>query len=200
MHRDKLVADIIRGRPVYHVNTGAMALSALRFMYKHDGAKKSMKAIGVLDQAHNFFGIFYESDIAHHVGHDGKLEADVATVLRMRNYERSEDTTVTPNNTVLQCFKLMEEGNRTHLAVLNGNKFLGLVSHRDVDPLIDHELDEDKRDRQEELKIVAEIEQEANEIEKKINEAVGEIPILVIPKEKFRGWISRFRQIFENSL
>ena len=200
MHKNKLVADIIQDRPVYHVNTGAMALSALRFMYKRDGAKKSMKAIGVLDQTHNFFGIFYEGDITHHIGHDGKLEADVATVIKMRDYERSEDTTVTPNNTVLQCFKLMEEGNRTHLAVLNGNKFLGLVSHKDIDPLIYHELDEDDRECQEGLKIVTEIEQEADEIEKKINEAVGEIPILVIPKEKFRGWISRFRQIFENSL
>ena len=200
MHKNKLVADIIQDRPVYHVNTGAMALSALRFMYKRDGAKKSMRAIGVLDQTHNFFGIFYEGDITHHIGHDGKLEADVATVIRMRDYERSEDTTVTPNNTVLQCFKLMEEGNRTHLAVLNGNKFLGLVSHKDIDPLIDHELDEDDRECQEGLKIVTEIEQEADEIEKKINEAVGEIPILVFSKEKFRGWVSRFRQIFENSL
>lgn len=154
------VGDIIKDRITLAVNAHTLVPYALRYMYGSNPAEQNMSAVGMLNGFLKFAGIFYESDLTHHIRRGGNLEDNLVTILRMRNYKRAEDKVVSPETSLLECFELMTAGNRTHLAVLDGDTFLGLISHKDIDPSIGSQLREDEQELHEALPLVENIDLE----------------------------------------
>lgn len=163
------VGDIIKDRITLAVNAHTLVPYALRYMYGSNPAEQNMSAVGILDGFLKFAGIFYESDLTHHIRRGGNLEDNLVTILRMRNYKRAEDKIVSPETSLLECFELMTAGNRTHLAVLDGDTFLGLISHKDIGPSIGSQLREDEREIHEAVPLIVEIERQADSMKEHLN-------------------------------
>ena len=117
------IRDVIRNREPYSLRSPATVLEAAEFM-----AQRKIGAVCVLDEEGKLFGVFSERDILNRVivpRHDPatlKL-GDVASPLR---------AVINCDETPRQALERMERIGTRHLPVVDGEKWVGMLSMRDL--------------------------------------------------------------------
>jgi CBS domain-containing protein len=123
------ISELIRDRETYFVDPGRTVLDTVRYM-----VARNIGAVAVV-QDDNLIGIFTERDLMKRVVSHG---LDVSTTL-VRHVMTRDPKTVSPDDRIAECTRLMKENNFRHLPVCDGMKVRGLISLRD---LILHDLAE----------------------------------------------------------
>ena len=118
-----LIRDVIRDRDPYSLRASASVLDAAEFM-----AQKRIGAVCVLDEEGKLIGVFSERDLLNRVvvmkRDPGALKLGEVTS-PLRAVIRSDET---PH----QALERMEEIGSRHLPVLDGEKWVGMLSMRDL--------------------------------------------------------------------
>ncbi|MBV8741000.1 MAG: CBS domain-containing protein [Sinobacteraceae bacterium] len=111
-----------KGKALYSVQAEDPVLDAIRVMAdRHVGALVVMKG-------NTLQGIVSERDYARKVILKGRSSADTPVAHIMS----SPATTVTPQQTVQECMKLMTEGRFRHLPVVEAGAVIGMISIGDI--------------------------------------------------------------------
>ncbi len=117
------IRDVIRDREPYSLRESASVLAAAEFM-----AQRKIGAVCVLDEAGKLIGVFSERDLLNRVvvpKHDpaamnlGEVTSPLRAVIRC-------------DETPQQALERMEEIGSRHLPVLDGEKWVGMLSMRDL--------------------------------------------------------------------
>lgn len=116
----QLVQD--KGSAVYTVSPDTTVFGALEVM-----AERDVGALVVVEEGH-VAGVFSERDYARKVILLGRGSRD----LPVRDVMTREVVTVTPEQTVADCMRLMTDNRIRHLPVLEDGRLVGLVSIGDV--------------------------------------------------------------------
>lgn len=111
-----------KGHEVLSVNPSTTVYYALEYM-----VEKNVGALLVIDKD-RFAGIFTERDYARKVILRGKASKETLVGEIMSEHPAS----VTPDDTVEDCMKLMTQKYIRHLPVMEGDKLVGLVSIGDI--------------------------------------------------------------------
>lgn len=111
-----------KGHDILSVDPNATVFSALELM-----VEKNVGALLVMDQG-NFVGIFTERDYARKVILKGKASKETL----VKEIMSEHPLTVTPNETVEDCMKLMTQKFIRHLPVMEETKLVGLISIGDI--------------------------------------------------------------------
>jgi len=112
----------VKGHEVWHVAPTATVFDAIR--------KMSIKSVGALLVMSDgqLEGIISERDYARKV----ILQDRASRNTRVREIMTATVVTVTPQDTVEECMRLMTEHRIRHLPVLAGNQVIGIVSIGDL--------------------------------------------------------------------
>jgi CBS domain-containing protein len=118
-----LIRDVIRDREPYSMKATASVMEAAEFM-----AQRKIGAVCVLDDAGKLIGVFSERDLLNRVvvpKHDASTMklGDVTSPLR---------AVIRCDETPQQALERMEEIGSRHLPVLDGEKWVGMLSMRDL--------------------------------------------------------------------
>ena len=118
-----LIRDVIRDREPYSIKATASVMEAAEFM-----AQRKIGAVCVLDDAGKLIGVFSERDLLNRVvvpKHDASAMnlGDVTSPLR---------AVIRCDETPQQALERMEEIGSRHLPVLDGEKWVGMLSMRDL--------------------------------------------------------------------
>ncbi len=118
-----LIRDVIRDREPYSMKATASVMEAAEFM-----AQRRIGAVCVLDDAGKLIGVFSERDLLNRVvvpRHDASTMklGDVTSPLR---------AVIRCDETPQQALERMEEIGSRHLPVLDGEKWVGMLSMRDL--------------------------------------------------------------------
>ena len=118
-----LIRDVIRDREPYSMKATASVMEAAEFM-----AQRKIGAVCVLDDAGKLIGVFSERDLLNRVvvpKHDASAMnlGDVTSPLR---------AVIRCDETPQQALERMEEIGSRHLPVLDGEKWVGMLSMRDL--------------------------------------------------------------------
>ena len=118
-----LIRDVIRDREPYSMKATASVMEAAEFM-----AQRRIGAVCVLDDAGKLIGVFSERDLLNRVvvpRHDASTMklGDVTSPLR---------AVIRCDETPQQALERMEEIGSRHLPVLDGEKWVGMRSMRDL--------------------------------------------------------------------
>ena len=117
------IRDVIRDREPYSLRESASVLDAAEFM-----AQRRIGAVCVLDQEGKLIGVFSERDLLNRVvvpKHDpatmklGEVTSPLRAVIRC-------------DETPQQALERMEKIGSRHLPVLDGEKWVGMLSMRDL--------------------------------------------------------------------
>ena len=117
------IRDVIRDREPYSLRESASVLAAAEFM-----AQRRIGAVCVLDEEGKLIGVFSERDLLNRVvvpKHDpaamnlGEVTSPLRAVIRC-------------DETPQQALQRMEEIGSRHLPVLDGEKWVGMLSMRDL--------------------------------------------------------------------
>jgi len=117
------IRDVIRDREPYSLRESASVLAAAEFM-----AHRRIGAVCVLDEEGKLIGVFSERDLLNRVvvpKHDpaamklGEVTSPLRAVIRC-------------DETPQQALQRMEEIGSRHLPVLDGEKWVGMLSMRDL--------------------------------------------------------------------
>ena len=117
------IRDVIRDREPYSLRESASVLDAAEFM-----AQRRIGAVCVLDEEGKLIGVFSERDLLNRVvvpKHDpatmklGEVTSPLRAVIRC-------------DETPQQALERMEEIGSRHLPVLDGEKWVGMLSMRDL--------------------------------------------------------------------
>jgi CBS domain-containing protein len=111
-----------KGHGVLSINPSTTVYYALEYM-----VEKNVGALLVTD-GERFAGIFTERDYARKVILKGKASKETL----VREIMSEHPATVTPDDTVEDCMKLMTQKYIRHLPVMEGNRLVGLVSIGDI--------------------------------------------------------------------
>lgn len=111
-----------KGHDVLSINPNATVYQALEQMVVHD-----VGALLVVNEG-RFVGIFTERDYARKVILKGKASRQTL----VREIMSEHPATITPDDTVEDCMKLMTQKYIRHLPVMEGHKLVGLVSIGDI--------------------------------------------------------------------
>ena len=118
------VRDLLKakGEGIWAIGPDTSTLEALRFM-----TEKNIGALVVL-QDEALVGIISERDFVHRIAemHDAHLDSPIG------EYMTEKVITVTPQNTIEECMKLMTDKHIRHLPVVKDDKLIGLISIGDV--------------------------------------------------------------------
>ena len=118
-----LIRDVIRDREPYSMKATATVMEAAEFM-----AQRKIGAVCVLDEAGKLIGVFSERDLLNRVvvpRHDAltmKL-GDVTSPLR---------AVISCDETPQQALERMDKIGTRHLPVVEGEKWVGMLSMRDL--------------------------------------------------------------------
>ena len=112
----------LKGRTVWSVEPTAMVFEAIQKM-----SDKGVGALLVMSQG-RLNGIISERDYARKV----ILKDRLSKQTEVREIMTSVVVTVTPQDTVEGCMRLMTEHRIRHLPVLDGNRVVGIVSIGDL--------------------------------------------------------------------
>lgn len=114
--------DVLKDRRIYSIEAGRTVLEAARFMMEHN--------IGALPVLRNgeLAGIVSERDIMNRVVAAGRQPAYTAVSEVMTPNPRA----VNLDETIEECFFIMEEFGFRHLPIVEGKQLKGLLSLRDV--------------------------------------------------------------------
>jgi CBS domain-containing protein len=118
-----LIRDVIRDREPYSIKATASVMEAAEFM-----AQRKIGAVCVLDDGGKLIGVFSERDLLNRVvvpKHDASAMnlGDVTSPLR---------AVIRCDETPQQALERMEEIGSRHLPVLDGEKWVGMLSMRDL--------------------------------------------------------------------
>lgn len=118
------VKDILRrkGNQVVSVTPQSSVLEALKLM-----AEKNIGGVLVID-GENLVGIFTERDYARKIVLKGKTSAES----KISEVMVSNLITITPDNDISDCMKIMTSKTIRHLPVLENKSLVGLISIGDV--------------------------------------------------------------------
>jgi CBS domain-containing protein len=121
------IRDLIREREVYYVDPARTVLDTVRYM-----VARNIGAVAVVKDG-DLVGIFTERDLMKRVVSHG---LDVAQTI-VRHVMTPDPKTVSPDDHIVECTRLMKENNFRHLPICDGKRLKGVISLRD---LILHDL------------------------------------------------------------
>ena len=118
------VSDLLTGKgsQVWSVDVSATLSDALRLL-----DEKDVGALPVMD-GEALAGIFSERDFARAISTDPKLPLETKASELMTK----DVLTVTPNDSIEKCMKLMTDQHIRHLPVVDNGKMIGIVSIGDA--------------------------------------------------------------------
>lgn len=111
-----------KGSTVWHVSPEARVFDAIRLM-----ADKNVGALLVMS-GHKLDGIFTERDYARKIALHGKSSKET----RVREILSHKLVTVTPDDSIEDCMRLMTENRVRHLPVLQNEEVAGIISIGDL--------------------------------------------------------------------
>jgi CBS domain-containing protein len=118
-----LIRDVIRDREPYSMKATASVMEAAEFM-----AQRKIGAVCVLDEEGKLIGVFSERDLLNRVvvqRHDPSAMKLGAVTSPLRAVIRCDET---PQ----QALERMEQIGTRHLPVVDGEKWVGMLSMRDL--------------------------------------------------------------------
>ncbi len=118
-----LIRDVIRDREPYSMKATASVMEAAEFM-----AQRRIGAVCVLDEEGTLIGVFSERDLLNRVvvpRHDASNMKLSEVTSKLRAVIRCDET---PQ----QALERMEQIGSRHLPVLDGEKWVGMLSMRDL--------------------------------------------------------------------
>ena len=118
-----LIKDVIRDREPYSMNASATVMEAAEFM-----AGRKIGAVCVMDDDGRLIGVFSERDLLNRVVVPRR---DPAT-LRLSEVTSELRAVIRCDETPHQALDLMEQIGSRHLPVVDGEKWVGMLSMRDL--------------------------------------------------------------------
>jgi CBS domain-containing protein len=118
-----LIKDVIRDREPYSTKATNTVQEAAEFM-----AARNIGAVCVLDDAGNLVGVFSERDVLNRIvvpGRDPHAVSVGEVTSELRAVIRSDET---PH----QALERMEQSGTRHLPVVDGDRWVGMLSIRDL--------------------------------------------------------------------
>ena len=117
------IGDVIKEREPYFVRDSATALEAAKFM-----TNLNIGAVCVLDDGDKLCGIFSERDLLKRVI-VRKLDPSSVPI---REVMSEPSAVISCDDTPHNALELMEKVGSRHLPVVEGEKFVGMLSMRDI--------------------------------------------------------------------
>jgi CBS domain-containing protein len=111
-----------KGSTVWHISPEATVFDAIKLM-----ANKNVGALLVMS-GHKLDGIFTERDYARKIALHGKSSKET----RVREILSNKLVTVTPEDSIEDCMRLMTENRVRHLPVLQNEEVAGIISIGDL--------------------------------------------------------------------
>ncbi|NEU08897.1 CBS domain-containing protein [Flavihumibacter sp. R14] len=111
-----------KNNSTFSVNPDSTVFEALELM-----VEKNVGALLVMEQE-NFIGIFTERDYARKVILKGKASKETP----IREIMTEDPITVSPDNSIEDCMRLMTNKFIRHLPVVDNGKLIGIISIGDV--------------------------------------------------------------------
>ena len=118
-----LIKDVIRDREPYSMNASATVMEAAEFM-----AGRKIGAVCVMDDEGRLIGVFSERDLLNRVVVPRR---DPAT-LRLGEVTSELRAVIRCDETPHQALDLMEQIGSRHLPVVDGERWVGMLSMRDL--------------------------------------------------------------------
>ena len=118
-----LIKDVIRDREPYSMNAAATVMEAAEFM-----AGRKIGAVCVLDEEGTLIGVFSERDLLNRVV---VLKHDPMT-LKLGDVTSPLRAVIRCDETPHQALERMELIGTRHLPVVDGEKWVGMLSMRDL--------------------------------------------------------------------
>ena len=118
-----LIKDVIRDREPYSMNSSATVMEAAEFM-----AGRRIGAVCVLDDEDRLIGVFSERDLLNRVV---VLKHD-PTTLKLSDVTSPLRAVIRCDETPHQALDLMEQIGSRHLPVVDGERWVGMLSMRDL--------------------------------------------------------------------
>ena len=117
------IRDVIRDREPYSLRASASVLDAARFM-----AERRIGAVCVLDEGGRLTGVFSERDLLNRV----VVPRSDPAVLQLGEVASPVRAVIHCDETPHQAIQRMEEIGSRHLPVMDGDKWVGMLSIRDL--------------------------------------------------------------------
>ena len=117
------IKDVLREREPYSVRDSATVLEAVEIM-----ADRKVGAVCVLDEDNRLCGIFSERDVLNRVV---LTRRDPATV-PIREVMSTPRAVIETSGTPHQALEMMERIGTRHLPVVEGDRWVGMLSIRDI--------------------------------------------------------------------
>jgi len=118
-----LIKDVIRDREPYSLRASASVLDAAEFM-----AQRRIGAVCVLDEEGKLIGVFSERDLLNRV----VVPKCDAGAMKLSEVTSPLRAVIRCDETPHQALERMEEIGSRHLPVLDGEKWVGMLSMRDL--------------------------------------------------------------------
>ena len=118
-----LIRDVIRDREPYSMKATASVMEAAEFM-----AARRIGAVCVLDEEGSLMGVFSERDLLNRVV---VQKLDPAT-LKIGEVTSKTRAVIHCDETPRQALERMEEIGSRHLPVMDGERWVGMLSMRDL--------------------------------------------------------------------
>ena len=128
----KQLLDVKKQTGFFSVSANSTVKGALEVL-----SEKNIGAVLVMEGT-KLIGIFSERDYAR----KGELQGRIAGSTAIREVMTSSLASVTPDQTVEECRKIMGERRIRHLPVLDGAKVIGVLSSKDI---LDEIIAEDEK-------------------------------------------------------
>jgi CBS domain-containing protein len=117
------IRDVIRDREPYSLRASATVLDAAQFM-----AQRKIGAVCVLDEEGKLIGVFSERDLLNRVV---VPRTDPAT-MKLGQVTSPLRAVISCDETPQQALERMEKIGSRHLPVVDGEKWVGMLSMRDL--------------------------------------------------------------------
>ncbi len=118
-----LIRDVIRDREPYSMKATASVMEAAEFM-----ARRRIGAVCVLDDEGRLIGVFSERDLLNRV----VLLRHDASVMKLGDVTSPLRAVIRCDETPHQALERMEQIGTRHLPVVDGEKWVGMLSIRDL--------------------------------------------------------------------
>lgn len=130
----KTIGELLEDRSdVYVVSSNDPVSAACHYM-----SARHVGAVAVQDKNGNYCGVFSERDLLNVIGRDGNPHET-----RVGDVMSRELATARPDESCTVAAERMEELEMRHLLVLDGTRYLGMVTQRDLtDVLLDEVAEE----------------------------------------------------------
>ncbi|HYN24800.1 MAG TPA: CBS domain-containing protein [Pyrinomonadaceae bacterium] len=118
-----LIRDVIRNREPYSMNSSASVQDAAEFM-----AARNVGAVCVVDEGGKLLGVFSERDVVKRV----VLQKRDPTSIRVGDVTSELRAVIRCDETPHQALERMELIGTRHLPVVEGERWVGMLSMRDL--------------------------------------------------------------------